>query len=304
MKNTFHNLLKYVNPIDVVTIGYVVFSGLYMALGACHLKNMASHLFFRLVILIIIAMISYTYYRFPNKIMLAIKNLYPLVFLSFFYTETSYMKNIIFSENLDVYFARFESYLWNGQPSLQFYQLMPQDWFNEWMNICYFSYYLLTTVICITLYIYEGPKSYKGIFTVVFSFYLYYIIYDLIPVEGPQFYFDTMNTNFEPPYFFGKIMQYILFNLEEPTGAFPSSHVGVALILSYVSFKHLKKIFYVSLPFVIGICFATVYLKAHYLTDVVGAIVTVPIFIVICNVTYRKLSELLNRVNKSSKIFI
>jgi membrane-associated phospholipid phosphatase len=112
----------------------------------------------------------------------------------------------------------------------------------------------------------------------------------LIPVAGPQFFFEF--TEAEPPYLFGKIMHYILINAEEPTGAFPSSHVGVSLILSYVAFKHQKMVFYISLPFVIGICFATVYLKAHYLVDVIGAFISVPIFIAISTYVYQKLLSL------------
>ena len=84
-------------------------------------------------------------------------------------------------------------------------------------------------------------------------------------------------------------MHYILINAEEPTGAFPSSHVGIALILSYVAYKHQKTLFYFCLPFAIGICFATVYLKAHYLVDVLAAIITVPIFIYLSGYVYNKL---------------
>jgi membrane-associated phospholipid phosphatase len=167
---------------------------------------------------------------------------------------------------------------------------MPQEWFAELMNICYFSYYLITTVVCLAIYFKNRTESYESIFIVIFSFYLYYIVFALIPVAGPQFFYGYSDV--EPPYFFGKIMHYILLNVEEPTGAFPSSHVGIALILSYVAFKHQRLVFYFSLPFVIGICFATVYLKAHYLIDVIGAFISVPIFIAISSFVYQKLLSL------------
>jgi membrane-associated phospholipid phosphatase len=124
---------------------------------------------------------------------------------------------------------------------------------------------------------------------VVFSFYLYYVIYAILPVAGPQYYFDTIANEPIPPYFFGKIMHHILLNVEQPTGAFPSSHVGLAIILNYIAFKHLKTLFYISLPFVIGICFATVYLKAHYAVDVLAALISAPIFIWISSLVYNRL---------------
>jgi membrane-associated phospholipid phosphatase len=201
------------------------------------------------------------------------------------------MKNIILNDNLDAYFSGIDQAIWGFQPSLQFSKAMSQGWFNELMNISYFSYYLITAAVCITIYINETKQSYKPIFIVVFSFYLYYILFDLLPVVGPQFYFDTLTHEPVPPYPVGKFMQYLLLNYEEPTGAFPSSHVGLALILSYVSLKYQKKLtlFLVGLPFVIGICFATVYLKAHYAIDVLGALITVPIFVVISGYVYSRL---------------
>ena len=291
MKRKGTDFLTTLSPLDIGTILYVLFSGVYMILGSARLTNMLPHITMRLLILALIVVLTYLSQKFPNKLILLIKHTYPLLFLSYFYTETYYLKNIIYSGDLDIYFSHAEQYLWGCEPSLQFSKLFPQAWFNEWMNICYFSYYFLTTVICITLYIMEREKSYKGIFIVVFSFYMYYTIYDFLPVVGPQFYFDTMKSSPEPPYFFGKIMRYILLNLEEPTGAFPSSHVGVALILSYVAFKDLKKVFYISFPFVLGICFATVYLKAHYMVDVIGAIISVPVFIAISSFTYNKINK-------------
>ena len=142
---------------------------------------------------------------------------------------------------------------------------------------------------CIIFYFKKTPQSYKSLFIIFFSFYLYYIVFSIIPVIGPKYYIQNSDIETTPPYFFGKLMDYLLTNYEKPTGAFPSSHVGIVLIISYLSFKEMKKMFYVSLPFVLGICFATVYIKAHYLVDVLAGIVSVPFFIMISEFLYNKL---------------
>ncbi len=288
-KPRFH-LLKTLSPLDMVTIFYIVISTLYMCIGASKLEDMSFHILVRVAILGLIGLLVFLNNKYSNGFMSFLKNLYPLIFISFFYTETSYLKNIFIGTNLDAQVAHLESYLWGCQPSLIFSQIVPQPWFCELMNICYFSYYLITSGVCLAIYFKNRAESYESIFIVICSFYLYYILFALIPVAGPQFFFEY--TEAEPTYFFGKIMHYILINAEEPTGAFPSSHVGVSLILSYVAFKHQKMVFYISLPFVIGICFATVYLKAHYLVDVIGAFISVPIFIAISTYLYQKLLSL------------
>jgi membrane-associated phospholipid phosphatase len=271
-----------------------------MCFGLSYLEDPMIHFIARIGVLVFIFTLAYLNQKYPDKYLLFLSNLYPLILLSFFYAETGYMKNIILSDNLDAYFSQIDQDIWGFQPSLEFSKAMSQGWFNELMNISYFSYYLITSVICIALYVSKKQLSYKPIFIVVFSFYIYYIIYNVLPVTGPQYYFDTMTKEPTPPYFFGKIMRYLLLEYEKPTGAFPSSHVGLALILSYIAFKYQKSLFYISLPFVIGICFATVYLKAHYAIDVLGALITVPIFIVISGFIYDKLL-LLNAAFKQNR---
>jgi membrane-associated phospholipid phosphatase len=54
----------------------------------------------------------------------------------------------------------------------------------------------------------------------------------------------------------------------------------------------------VVLPFVIGICFATVYLKAHYLVDVIGGMLSVPVFILLTDGLYNKFFPLHDNKNK------
>jgi len=272
-----------------------------MLAGISQLNGALSHLIWRVGLITFIFCLAYIDKNYPGKVISFVRHLYPLVFLSFFYSETCFMKNIIIEHDLDVYFSGADQYIWGFQPSLEFCKAMPHGWFNEIMNISYISYYFITAVVCITIYINETAISYKPIFIVCFSFYLYYIIFDVLPVVGPQFYFNTLGHEPVPPYPVGKFMQYLLLNYEEPTGAFPSSHVGLGLILSYVSIKYQKKLtlFFVGLPFVLGICFATVYLKAHYAIDVLGALVTVPVFIFISSYVYDRLL-LLNTTPKQN----
>lgn len=285
--NTYIRLLS---PLDIITVLYVVASALYLFLGISQLQgSILPHILYRMMVLFTIFILLYLKSNYDSAFVSFLKNLYPLIFIGYFYTETSYLKNIIISTNLDAQVSALELYLWNCQPSIEFAQKMPQAWFSELMSLCYFSYYLITTGVCLAIYFKNKIASYQSIFVVICSFYLYYTVFALIPVAGPQFFYGVTET--EPPYLFGKIMHYILIHAEEPTGAFPSSHVGVSLILCYLAYKYHKLTFYICLPFTIGICFATVYLKAHYLVDVVAAFISAPLFIWISNKLYKALNH-------------
>jgi len=261
------------------------------------------HFVVRIFILLLIVGLALLNRNFSkNKFVLFLKSLYPLLFLGFFYTETSCIKNIFFENDLDNYFIMAEQRLWGCQPSMTFSKFMNQEWFNELMNMCYFSYYVLINLVCFVLYFRKPHEAEKGIFIVIFSFYLYYIIFAILPVIGPQFYIQDTATEIIPRHFFGNIMHAIITNYEQPTGAFPSSHVGIAVILSYLTFLHFKKLFYITLPFVMGICFATVYIKAHYLVDVIGGLISAPLFIFLSLKVYSKI--LYYRKQKEALTFV
>jgi membrane-associated phospholipid phosphatase len=286
-----YNIIKLLSPLDLATLLYVLASGIYICFSAACFQDLLPHFGVRVLIILLIAGLAVLNKSMPdNKAIRLVRNLYPLIFLGFFYTETYCMKNVIFDKNLDYYFFDLEQRLWNCQPSLEFSKHMPWGWFNELMNICYFSFYALIGASCITLYLKKVPEAQKGIFTIIFSFYLYYIIFAILPVAGPLSHMPNAITQ-TPPYFFGKLMQEILVHLERPTAAFPSSHVGIAVIIAYITYLYLRKLFFVTLPFVIGICFATVYIKAHYLVDVLAGIASVPLCIMLSGKLYTKFSS-------------
>ena len=150
-KKSGYSFLNQLSPLDIITIAYIFITTCYIFIGYNSLQNILPHLLSRAGVLVFIVVINFLNYKSnkQNKIFDFLKNTYPLFFISYFYTETSFMKNIVFSSNLDIYFAALELKMWGTQPSLTFSKIMPQVWFNELMNVCYFSYYLITTVVCI-----------------------------------------------------------------------------------------------------------------------------------------------------------
>lgn len=287
-KDSGYKFLRLFSPLDLATILYVLASGIYICFSTACFKDLLPHFAVRAVVLVFIISLAAFNKKFPDhKPIRFVRNLYPLIFLGFFYTETYCMKNIIFDTNLDHYFYSIEQRLWNCQPSIEFSRLAHWGWFSELMNICYFSYYLLIGVVCITLYLKKVPQARQSIFMVIVSFYFYYFIFAILPVAGPLSHIPNA-TYQTSPYFFGKLMQEILVHFERPTAAFPSSHVGIALIISYLCFNYLRKLFFITLPFVLGICFATVYIKAHYLVDVIGGIISAPLCIILSKKIYNK----------------
>lgn len=62
---------------------------------------------------------------------------------------------------------------------------------------------------------------------------------------------------------------------ERPTAAFPSSHVGITTVLMLVAWaSRSRRLFFIMLPLFLLMCFATFYIQAHYVIDVLAGLLS------------------------------
>ena len=219
--------------------------------------------------------------------------------LVYWYPETFDINRMIL--NYDYLLAGIEQSTFGFQPALAFCQFYPHRWFAELMNMGYIAYYPI--IIGTGLYLYFKDKDYFEyfFFTVLFSFFCYYLIYILFPTAGPQYYYqaiglEQVHSNVFPEIgnyfdkhqllvtgnnsgFFSQMVQNTQQVGERPTAAFPSSHVGITtLILILVTKnKHFYLLAFLS-PIYLALVTATVYIQAHYVIDVFAGFITAFVF--------------------------
>lgn len=283
------NILKKLNIIDAVVIGYCILTGIIIALGWNKLENLSLHLLLRIVF-IAISLLMISQNDTKNKFILFVRYFYPLIFLGFFYSETDYYNNLLF-ENLDPYLVKLEQVLFGFQPSLRFSNIFSSKWFSELMHFGYFSYYLLTVGVPLLIY-YKLPEHFiKSMFIIIFSFCLYYLIFIIFPSIGPQFYFSVQDTSVPKGFLFDKIMHLIVSNAETETGAFPSSHVGMTIIFLILIWKHHRKYFIILLSISIILILSTVYIKAHYAIDIIAGVISGFLFFYLSRFIYTSINK-------------
>ena len=265
-------------PVDYITLAYMIVTAIYMLFGWDSLSDIGEHLLIRIGIATIIVIFSLldTKQAGKNHFYKFVRNFYPLLLLGYFYKETGYLNNILF-DFFDPWFANAEQSLWGLQPSIEFSKLFPQKWFSELMNFGYFFYYLLTIGLSLIIWFSKRSKLQEVIFIIFTSFLIYYFFFAIFPVKGPQFYFTGTDAQTVPSYLFSDLVKLAQGIGETETGAFPSSHVGMSIIFLIISWKYSRKTFWVILTPVVLLWFATVYIKAHYLIDVIGGFISAPI---------------------------
>lgn len=287
LRKVIHNLNF--NPIDRITLGYIVTTLLLIVFSIGRLDGVLLHVLIRLVLVGLIIWLAWITPRITPDFLLFLRNAYPLILLGFFYSETDYLNNIFFS-NLDPFFERVELWLFGLHPSIVFSKALSQAWFSELMNFGYFSYYPLILLLPLWLWIKNRESFYYTIFITILSFYLFYWFFILFPVAGPQFYLEESLRTTPHSGLFSTLVKFAEWMGEGPTAAFPSSHVGIMAIMAYLAYKFAPKLLVIYVIFGTLICFSTVYIKAHYAVDVIGGLIFAPFLLMISNWIYKRLN--------------
>lgn len=251
--------------------------------------------------------------KFPYRGIRFARITFQMALLNYWYPET-YDFNCHFN-NMDHIFARLEQALFHCQPALLFGRMFPQAIFSEAFNLGYFSYYPMIVLVMVFFFVYRYKEYEKASFIVMCSFFIYYLVYILLPVAGPQYYFQAigyewakigkfpaMGTYFkfhtdmypapgDPQGFFFGLVKDAQDMGEHPTAAFPSSHVGITTILLILAFKESKSLGFCLLPLSLLLYGATVYIQAHYLIDAIAGFITAfPVYF-LSQYIYRKVHK-------------
>lgn len=215
-----------------------------------------------------------------------VRNIYPILFAGYFYTETVHY-NKLFFKNLDPIFINMDQWLFGFQPSLEFSKTFSSSWLTELMYFGYFSFYFIILGFVFAMYFKRKALFLESSFKVAFSLLFFYFIFALFPSAGPQFYFDlperAVPTN---GYIFQDIMHAIQNGAEQPTGAFPSSHVGVTIAILLLAKKRLPIFYKICLPLTVVLVLSTVYIKAHYAVDAIFGVLVAPITLYLADFMY------------------
>ncbi len=298
--------------VEIACLGYILITSIIIALNYDSLPKAKFMLVNRAEILLGMTFFYYVYRRTKSKLAWMLRVLFQLLLLSFWYPET-YEFHALFG-NFDHLFARAEQFIFHSQPALYLHNLLPQWWLSELFHFSYFIYFALFVGVTLFYTVVDYPNADRVAFVIIASFFAYYLIYILLPVAGPQYYFPAIGWDNAANGIFPSVGDYfthdamlvpgpgykegIFYRLvgmsqrmgERPTAAFPSSHVGITTIVMIFFFfaKNGRKLFCAFLPIYICLCIATVYIQAHYVVDVAAGVLSGFCFWLLANAIYNR----------------
>ncbi len=276
-----------IKPAELAILAYLLYTTLLIVFYHHQIAGPLHLIVIRILLTIALFIVSQVD---QNKTVAFVRLFLPFTFLGYLYGETHLFNTIFLGDFLDHFFARLDQYIFGFQPSLRFSAFFNQQLIAEIMSIGYFLFYPLIIILPFLLFIKQKRNlaDYSS-FIILNSFIVFFILFIFIPVAGPQYFFNAEKLPVINGGAFTKLIRIVQEVGERPTGAFPSSHVGVTLIVLQLSWKYIRNLFYLLLPVAFVLILSTVYISAHYAVDIIGAFIFAPFIYAFSNYSYHKI---------------
>lgn len=196
---------------------------------------------------------------------------YIIASLTFIYWSIGPLVHMIFPELLDKYIISFEKNLFGQLPNV-WIQKYENPVLTEFMQLSYAIYWFTIPVGAGIFYFRKRYDVFEYmLFFVLVTFFLSYLMFIFIPVAGPRSIIGDQIVVIYKGLFVTKFLRGFVEGAGLIGGAFPSSHVAVAIVILFFVWKYYPRVGKRGfLPAVIALSVATVYGQYHYVTDVIA----------------------------------
>ncbi len=274
----------WLSPIDRITLVYCAWIVLYTLIGTLlgravdpdvHLARFVSII----AAILLAAWLEHSYRGRREawwfRALQFMRGIYPVLLYSYFYLSLYSVTLIVFTDWLDPWFYGIDHWLFGYYPSLVWAHKWGHWLVQEFFHLAYFCYYPMIAGLPLYLY-FKNRKAFQAlIFDLTFVFYACYFFYSLVPVIGGRYFpeaFQLAHAYRLGP--FTRLMAFIYNNTHHWGGAFPSSHIAVAIVLTISAFRYLGKWGYLFAVVTLFLSVSTVYCHYHWFIDAVAGVVT------------------------------
>jgi membrane-associated phospholipid phosphatase len=170
----------------------------------------------------------------------------------------------------DFWLSRIDAALFLGHDPLLLAERLIHPALSEWMAFCYTSYGLLF-ILTAALFLLPSDERPARWFVTAASLTLAvgYVGYTLVPAVGPLFWQKNFTRGLDFQYM-SELKAMLHDRPRIARDCFPSLHTAVTLMILYGTRRWLRRAFWLMLPIAATIPVACVYMRHHYVIDVVA----------------------------------
>ena len=143
-------------------------------------------------------------------------------------------------------------------------------WVTDIMSLVYLSYYFSPVVLAGVLYVKDRMAEFdRALFVLGVGYYISFIGYILFPAMGPRYAMAHLYSVPLEGSFITDFIRDTLIALEHnKRDCMPSGHTQIFLMILFLAYRYERILFYIFLPIVCGMILSTIYLRYHYVIDI------------------------------------
>ncbi|MBI2371952.1 MAG: inositol phosphorylceramide synthase [Deltaproteobacteria bacterium] len=269
-------LLGNCTPAEQVTLGYLIAIALLVA--AFRTRVPAWGVFVALHALGITGLLALIQGAHVTKHpgVRAARDWHPVLFIPPLFHELSYLIHAVHPTDFDGVLIALDRWLFGVDPVL-WLQQFASPWLTEWLQLAYTSFYFFPVILGIPLYRAGRLREFRHAqLGIVLTFYLSYLGYFLVPALGPRFAQQSLREIPLDGLYLATPIRQLLDRFEMAPftrDAFPSGHVAIALMVQYYAWRYVPGLARWLLPVTASLLVSTVYLRYHYVVDVLAGVV-------------------------------
>lgn len=205
----------------------------------------------------------------------AVRWLYPVILFTPFYRLTGTQMFLLFDHFFDAQLVAFETALFGIEPTLYIDQFLLHPIFTDIVTFCYICYYPMIPVFAVLVFRARKYDVLADATTAMcLMFFTSYLLFFLFPIEGPRWFQVSQYINPVRGYIFRPLVEFIQHKGAVHGGGMPSSHTGVALVITMYTYRLSKRWGLILTVIVTGLGVGAIWGRYHYVSDiVVGAVI-------------------------------
>lgn len=282
IKSSIKNLL----PVDFIVITFCFFLSLLNLIFIQKVALWHIHILVNIIVILFVLITIQQEIRTRNFVLKQLHFWYliPLVLIFFkeLYGMIDPIREIIYDDMLIL----IDRFIFRFDPTVELYKIA-NPYLTELLQIVYGTFFFLPVILGIDLIRQKKSEEFHySAFIIVYGFVLSFIGYILVPAIGPRFTIHNfeMNNIELPGLFITDFLREIVNSGESiPSGtinpgmivqrdAFPSGHAQMTLLVMFLSVKFGSKLKWFFIINGTLLIFATVYLRYHYVVDLIGGL--------------------------------
>jgi membrane-associated phospholipid phosphatase len=261
-------------PVDTLTLGFLTF----LFSVTLIFQHRIPHALILLItyLALVLSLLSLIFFKKRNdgKILeMTYDIIFPIIVVIMIFNSLGGLIRYINPTTYDHVLIHLDYRIFNAHPTVALEQITTPA-LTELLQLAYTSYYFLPIILCVMLKVKGREAEFnRSVFLIILCFFLSYIGYIIVPAIGPRYTIRHLQNIELHGILLRGIIDQTLNALEGiKRDAFPSGHTAVALTVLYLAYRFHKRLFQVFLPVVIALLISTVYLRYHYVVDVIAGI--------------------------------